>query len=48
MGRCLAQQGPLTRLGRAGMSGPVSAGEVPSLPASQVVETAFGWGGKTE
>lgn len=48
MGRCLAQQGPLTRLGRAGMSGPVSAGEVPSLLASQVVETAFGWGGKTE
>ena len=48
MGRCLAQQGSLTGLGRAGKSGPVSAGDVPSLPASQVVETTFGWGRKTE
>lgn len=48
MGRCLAQQGPLTGPGRAGMSGPVSADDVPSLPASQVVETAFGWGRKTQ
>lgn len=42
MGRCLVQQGPLTRLGRAGMSGPVSAGEVPSLPASKVVRQHLG------
>ena len=48
MGGCLAQWCPLTRLGRVGTSGPVSAGDAPSLPPSQVAKTAFGWGGKTE